>query len=351
MFKTKIVIIAALSLLAASCSIFAPSTGGILKTANGGVDWQVSNKLKNSETTISGLSVSKLAYSPQGTDVIFASAYNGGIYKSNDGGGSWEEVLGKIPVYDFAIHPADDQTVYAVGALDGRGRALVTHDGGKSWTEIFSAAESSTVVRTIALNPANPQEVVIGMSSGSVILSRDGGSNWSLVQTYNDRINRILWRLEGVYVVVRGTGVFASRDNGSSFQQITANMNSAGNIAGNNIFGDNISTFNQLAISDNNTSTMYVTTNLGLYRTGNGGASWHFVGMPLRQDDLAPQAVSIAPSSDQVVYVSARSNIYKTSDGGASWVTSDTGVNNLINVILINPDLPQNALAGVYLSE
>lgn len=348
--KTKIIIVIALSLLAASCSLFAPATGGIFKTANGGIDWQVSNKLKNSESTLSNLSVSKMAFSPHGADIVYAGAYNGGIYKSSDGGGSWEEALGQIPIFDFVIHPDDDQTIYAAGAFDDHGRVLVTHDGGKSWTEIFSAAETSTVVRTVALNPANPQEVLIGTSAGAVIISHDGGTNWQLVQNYNDRINRIIWRYEGVYVVVRGTGVFASRDGGNSFQQITANLNSSGNTRGVNIFGSSIGTYNQLAVSESNPNLIYLSTNQGLYRSENGGGSWQFVNLPLRQNDLAPHAIAIAPGSDQVIYVSAKSNIYKSSDGGLSWVSSDTGTNNLVNALLISPDLPQVAFAGIYLN-
>src|SRR5687767_14637419 len=105
MSKTNIIVIAALSLLAVSCNLFAPATGGILRTANGGIDWQASNRIKNSENTITGLSISRLDFSPQGTDIVYASSYTGGMYKSTDGGGTWEEVLGQISIFDFAIHP------------------------------------------------------------------------------------------------------------------------------------------------------------------------------------------------------------------------------------------------------
>ncbi len=348
--KTKIIILATIALLGASCNVFQPASGGILKTANGGIDWQVTGKFKEADTPINTLSISKLSFNPQG-DTIFAGTYNAGLYKSNDGGRIWEEVLGKIPVIDFAINPSDTNTIYAVGTLENRARALVTHDNGKSWTEIFSAAETNTAARAVALNPNNPAEILIGLSNGAIIKSIDGGTSWQLVQNYNDRINQIIWRDQSVYVVVRSTGIFKSIDGGFSFAQTTSGINSAGNTQGLSIFGSNVSSYNQLAISNSNPNILYATTNLGLYRSINAGNSWQFVRMPLKQSENAPQAVAIAPSTELAVYVSARSNIYKTSDGGQSWVSSDTGTNNLINALLVSPDLPQVAFAGVYLSQ
>lgn len=348
MKKSILLIICLLSLTAASCDLFPQKTSGILKTSNGGVDWQASNNLKDNTGTISSLSISRLAFDPQATDVLFASSFNAGLYKSGDGGATWEQILGQIPVVDFVVHPTDSQTIYAAGFFEERGRALVTKDGGKSWNAIYTAATTNSAVRAIALNPNSTQEVAIGLLSGELIRSSDGGATWRLAQSYNDRINRIIWNNDGLYVLVKGTGVSKSTDGGSNFQLITSSLQSAGNTSTLSIFGNSITSYNQIAISANNSGLMYLTTNLGLYRSQNGGLSWQFVSMPLRQQSLAPTAVAIAPSSDNVVYVSANSIIYKTTDSGNTWSSSDTKTNGLVNALLVNPDLPQAAYAGVF---
>jgi photosystem II stability/assembly factor-like uncharacterized protein len=201
----------------------------------------------------------------------------------------------------------------------------------------------------VALNPTNPQQVAIGMSQGELIMSNDSGATWRLVQSYNDRINKITWNNNGLYVLVRGAGIYRSVDGGNSFQLITAGLQSSGNISNLSIFGNTISNFNQMAVSQNNASTIYLTTNLGLYRSFDAGSTWGFVSMPLRQSDLSPVAVAIAPSSDNVIYVSVNSNIYKTVDAGNTWSISDTQTHNSINALLVDPALPQVAYAGVFL--
>lgn len=349
MKKFLIIAIAALSLTAASCSLFGTPVAGVLKTSNGGVDWQASNTLKDGTGSIAGLSISKLAFDPQATEILYASSYNAGIYKSIDGAANWEQILGQIPVIDFAIHPFDSKTIYAAGYFEERGRALVTRDAGKSWNAIYTAATNNSAVRAVALNPNNPEQVAIGMSQGELILSNDAGATWRLAQSYNDRINKIIWNNNGLYVVVKGTGIFKSTDEGNTFQLITAGLQSAGNTSTLSIFGSTIASYNQLAISPSNSETMYVTTNLGLYRSFNGGISWQFVTMPLRQSSLAPTAIAIANSSDNVIYVSAGDIIYKTADSGSAWSAADTQTGgNLINTLLVDPEVPQAAYAGVF---
>lgn len=354
MRKYILITICAVSLLSASCDLFGVPTAGVYKTSNGGVDWQATNVLKTvvdgktTMGTISALGISKLAYDPQKSDVVYAGAYNAGLYKTTDGAATWEQILGQIPVIDFAINPNDDQMIYAAGSFEERGRALLTHDGGKSWNAIYTAATTNSAVRAIAINPFSPEQVVIGMSQGELIMSMDAGATWRLVQSYNDRVNQIVWNNSGIYVVVKGTGLFKSSDGGNTYQLITANLQSAGNTSTLSIFGSSISSFNQLAISESNTQVMYLTTNLGLYRSGDGGNSWQFVTMPLRQSAVSPTAVAVARSSDNVVYVSAGSIIYKTVDSGSSWSTADTRTGNLVISLLIDPNLPQAAYAGIY---
>lgn len=356
MKKYIIVTICAISLLSASCDLFGKPTAGVYKTSNGGVDWQATNVFKSTNTNagatssvnIAALGISRLAYSPQKEDTVYAGAFNAGLYKSTDGAATWEQILGQIPVIDFAINPNDDQMIYAAGSFEDRGRALLTHDGGKSWNAIYTSATTNSSVRAIALNPSSPEQVVIGLSQGELIMSNDAGATWRLIQSYNDRVNQIVWNYDGIYAVVKGTGVFKSSDGGNSFQLITANLQSSGNTSTLSIFGSSISSFNQLAISQNNTQRMFLTTNLGLYESNNGGTSWTFITMPLRQSSISPTAVAIARSSDNIVYVSAGSVIYKTTDSGSNWSTSDTQTNNLVNSLIVDPNLPQAAYAGIY---
>lgn len=348
-----ILIVGLLALLSASCSPFDPGVpSGVIKTANGGADWQFANKVTEPAAgTLGGLSISKLVIDPTRTDRVFVSTYDDGVFVSEDTGNSWKRILSRFTVYDFVIHPASADIIYAAGIFDERVRVLATRDGGKSWVEVFNEATTNNPVRSIALNPANPNEIVIGLASGAVIKSEDSGNNWRLLQNYGDRINRIRWQ-ESLYVLTRTKGLYQSSDGGASFRNITNSILPSNNFlshaSGLLISPAGVANFNQVAISTLSPSTIYLTTSSGLYRTFNGGDSWSFVPLPSQQQQLEAMALALAPSTDNVIYTSLGSTIYKTSDGGNSWQAQDTQTNGLINTITVHPELPQQAYAGIY---
>lgn len=344
------VLIAVLSivLLAASCNVRSEAKVGIVKTANGGVDWQPANKVVGSDQTLLARSISQLKFNPS-EDKIYASSFTGGLYYSEDGAESWNGFLGGIPIYDFVFNPYDENIIYASSYLSDRGRLLVSKDAGKSWNEIYSDANTKNPVRAVALNPNNPDEILIGLGKGALIKSDDNGASWHLLQNYNDRINRIVWENNDLYVIVKGTGVFKSNDNGTSFSQITRNLKvpRSDNNKQTFSFRGSINDYRQLAIDPSDSNHLLITTNRGLFESSDSGNSWEYVELPFRSQDVSPFAVAFADSSETVVYVSIGSVILKSIDGGSNWSSSDTKTNGLVSSILVSPDLPQLTFAGV----
>lgn len=344
--KKIFLVILAITLMAISCTKEDVKVG-IVKTSNGGVDWQSANKIKDTEKTLLERSISRLSYNNAG-DKVYASSYEGGLYFTDDAGENWSEALGNVPLYDFTFHPYDDQIIYAASYMDARGRLLVTRDGGKSWTEIYSDAGEKNPVRAVALNPSNPSEVIIGMGKGALIMSNDEGNNWRLLQNYNDRISRIVWTSTDLFVVVDSTGVFRSSDGGNSSRQITRSLSRLINRSQMSFFGaGGVNEYHQVAVSSSDSNLLYLSTNKGLFRSSNGGDSWRYVSMPVRVEDAKTFAVSISPQNDSVLYASAGSVIFKSLDGGESWSSSDTGTNGLVTSILINPNQSMLVFAGV----
>lgn len=344
--KKVFLAIIALSWLAASCSFGSSAKVGIIKTANGGVDWQSANKIVNADKTLLERSISQMHYNGAG-DKIYASSYSGGLYSSDDAGENWTEVLGNIPLYDFVFDPYDDQIIYAAAYLSGKGRVFVTRDGTKSWTEIYSDAGDGNPVRAIGINPNNSSDLLIGTGKGSLIRSYDSGESWELAESLSDRINRIYWTENGLYVVAQKKGLYRSETGGSNFDHLTAKLRTPARE--NNFFsyGGRPSDYRQLAINPNDSENLFITTNRGLYRSDNGGRTWNYATMPFRQQDASPFAIAFASSGEEVIYASSGSVILKSVDGGNSWTSSDTGTNGLVTSILVSRNLPQLAFAGV----
>ncbi len=347
---TKLTIaLLSIALLAASCNVASTKQVGIVKTANGGVDWQPANKITGTDQTLLQTSISLMKFNPSGTR-MYASSYSGGLYYSEDAGENWNGYLPGIPVYDFVFNPNDENVIYASVYLSGRGRLLASRDGGKSWNEIYSDVNSKNPVRAVAVNPNNTDEILIGLARGGLIKSEDNGQSWHLLQNYNDRVNKIVWENNDLYVIVKGTGVFKSTDSGASFAQVTRNLRVPSTTNNNRSFSylsTSINDYRQMAIDPNNSDHLLVTTNRGLFESFDAAASWTYIDLPFRRQDTMPFAVAIADSSDMVMYVSIGSVILKSIDGGSNWSSSDTKTNGLVSTLLISPDLPQLAFAGV----
>lgn len=344
--KKVFLAILALSWIAASCSFNNSTRVGIVKTANGGVDWQSANKIVNADKSLLERSISQMRYNGAG-DKIYASSYSGGMYTSDDAAENWTEVLRDIPLYDFVFDPYDDQVIYAAAYLSGKGRVFVTRDGTKSWTEVYSDAADGNPVRAIGLNPSNPSEILIGTGKGSLIRSTDSGASWELVENFNDRINRIYWTDNGLYVVAQKKGLYRSETGGSNFEHLTSKLRTPSRENEFFTYGGRPTDYRQLAINPNDSDNLLITTNRGLFRSNNGGRSWSYATMPFRQQDASPFAIAFASSSDEVIYVSSGEVILKSTDGGDNWTSSDTGTNGLVTSILVSSNLPQIAFAGV----
>jgi photosystem II stability/assembly factor-like uncharacterized protein len=187
-------------------------TGGLFKTGNNGVTFDpVFDKQ-------SVLSIGAVAIAPSDSDVVWvgtgeandrnSSEWGDGVYRSNDGGGTWTNVGLKDSrsIARIVVHPTKPEVAYvaAMGNLwkDGGERGLYkTIDGGKNWKLVLHAPapnDARTGCGDVALDPANPEIVYAalyarqrtpwsfaygvtatnGQDVGGIFKSNDGGATW-----------------------------------------------------------------------------------------------------------------------------------------------------------------------------
>jgi photosystem II stability/assembly factor-like uncharacterized protein len=142
------------------------AAGGIFKTTNGGNTWQaIFDEQPNP-------SIGDLALSPSNPSILYvgtgepnnrqSSSWGNGVYKSMDGGATWKHLGldGTHHIGRIVVHPTDPNTVYvaAQGDLWGpnpdRG-VYRTTDGGTSWTKTLYINED-TGASDIAIDPQSP---------------------------------------------------------------------------------------------------------------------------------------------------------------------------------------------------
>jgi len=179
---------------------------GLYKTVDGGKTWQ--KVLDISENT----GISEVVLDPRDPDVLIASAYqrrrhvwtviNGGpesgLHKSTDGGKTWRKLATGLPTGDvgrigIAMSPVNPDVVYAiVEAADGGGTYRST-DGGETWAKRSPyTSGSGQYYQEIVADPVNADRLY--SMDTYMKVSSDGGATWSAVPETTKHIdNHVLW--------------------------------------------------------------------------------------------------------------------------------------------------------------
>ena len=153
--------------------------GGVFKSTNGGGNWSPVN------TGLTDIKVHALAIDPVTPTTLYAGTdnlpeTNGGVFKSTNGGGNWSAVNTGLYVYSqiltLVIDPTTPDILY-VGTGIGDGLSKSTN-GGSTWSAA-TAGLSGMGVESLAIDPAMPSTLYAGTYDGGVFKSTNGGGNWS----------------------------------------------------------------------------------------------------------------------------------------------------------------------------
>ena len=272
--------------------------GNLLRTLYSGRTWR-------RRTAVPGTAVTAAASKVAPRDVVFvtgdlgfAVTSAGTMFRTRDGGGTWEPVLAAGAALD-ALSFADAATGYAVGA---RSTLLRTTDGGRTW----SARPVPVVAELTSIHCAVLTCLATTSRGDQVLRSADGGNTWSSVVPATERLVAAAPATpsRAVAVGIDGT-VVLSDDGGALFSRIGGRVEGA---------------FDRLQATSGGTAYAYGRSG-SLARTTNGGRSW---------DDLG------AATSDAVVSVSfprpetgfaldAVGELLRTDNAGLSWRILNTG--------------------------
>src|SRR6266481_3912910 len=118
--------------------------------------------------------ITAIAVAPTNPATIYAGAY--GVYRSTDGGATWSSASAGITdafVADIVVDPTDPATVYVATSSDG---VLRTTDGGQTWA---SLGLTTLQVRTVAVDPTDPARLYVATyNGGGIFASLDDGATW-----------------------------------------------------------------------------------------------------------------------------------------------------------------------------
>jgi photosystem II stability/assembly factor-like uncharacterized protein len=218
---------------------------GVWKSTDAGKTWQYMG-LKETQY------ISRVVIHPTNPDIVYVGALGHvfgpnserGVYRTKDGGKTWEKVLFRndsTGVADLVMDPSNPNVLYAGFWQAGRKPWLLvsggegsglwkTTDGGDHWTEITRRPGLPPGIWGdigIAISPAKPSRVwaLIEADSGGVYRSDDGGETWKFLN--GDRnLRQRAWYFSKIFADPKDTNViyganvggYVSRDGGKTFQ-------------------------------------------------------------------------------------------------------------------------------------
>jgi photosystem II stability/assembly factor-like uncharacterized protein len=235
---------------------FGATGGGVWKTTDGGLSWTpVSDKAFRTS------SVGAIAIAPSNPDVVYAGMgetelrgniiQGDGIYRTADGGKTWASLgLEKTQaIARIRVHPSNPDLVYVAalgnpyGPNPERG-VFRSKDGGKSWERVLYRDERTGAV-DLAMDPNDPNVLYAALwevfrtpyslSSGGpgsgLFKSTDGGTTWTEL-TKNAGLPAPLWGKTGItvsgadshrlYAIIEAKdgGIFMSDDAGATWTRV-----------------------------------------------------------------------------------------------------------------------------------
>ncbi|MFZ1814988.1 MAG: exo-alpha-sialidase [Rhizobiaceae bacterium] len=184
------------------------SSAGVFATEDGGKTWERRNRLANGEVCDhhdhpaaprdgqTGLCVHNIARAcSKGSDLLYQQNHHG-VFRSGDGGRSWQDITEGLPStfgFPIAVHPHDPDTIWVIplnGDSQGRYPPLASaavwrsRDGGSNWQPMRNGLPQKncyfTVLRqAMATDRAERAGIYFGTNTGSVFASDDNGDSWN----------------------------------------------------------------------------------------------------------------------------------------------------------------------------
>lgn len=270
---------------------------GIYLSKDGGATWE-NMGLKGSEH------ISKIIIHPKNSNIILVAAqgplWNSGgergLYKTTDGGKTWNKALGDeewVGVTDILIDPRNPDVLYAatwerhrnVAAYVGGGPGTAIYksdDGGKNWEKLSNGLPKSDMGKIgLAISPQDPDVVYAAIEldrrTGGVYRSADRGASWKKMSNavsgatgphYYQELVASPHKFDRIYLI--DVRIQVSEDGGKTFTRMSEKHKHSDNHA--------------LVFRDNDPNYLLVGTDGGIYESFDLAQNWRYVSnLPVTQ--------------------------------------------------------------------
>ena len=250
---------------------------------------------------------------PERPNVVVAATLHGLFYRSIDGGKSWENLFFPAQfagvLHALEIDPRFPGVWYA--GIESQNSAIAgvykTNDGGRTWEALPGIR--GRAVWSLATWPGQPDLVGAGTDEG-VFISPDAGATWKRISPQSNRDLRPVVSL--AFHPTAGGTIYAgtthlpwrTQDGGARWESIHSGM-----IDDSDVFS--------IAVDARSPATVFASACSGVYRSRNGGSSWTRLGTP--GGAFRTYLVTPDPRHPGLVFAGTSGGLLRSADGGGVW--------------------------------
>jgi len=368
------------------------SSGAIYKSVDGGLSWWKTGFDASNEFDYT---VVDIDIDPQNHDVIWAATssfgyggFGGTLYRSANGGETWEEIFSLTPsgsaYLTVAVKPNDSNTVFT-----GSGFGIIKHYfDGTQWQFVWPVIEESRLVQDISFDPQDPEVLYavwrnpwFGDFLPKVARSTNGGIDWEIYTVDYEFLTLAVHpaNSELIFGGELNLGVFKSQDHGQTWAPINNGINAvivydvaidpndATHILAGTISGvyekEGVEAWSRLLPYSTRSLQFHRTDSLTFYagidgwlaKTTDGGQGWTYSNM-LADGYNYVSDIAIDPINLDTVFIAVNGysdygEIHKSTDGGDTFGKVLDGENQSgekygFNAVATDPSDPQHVFAG-----
>jgi len=288
---------------------------GVFKTTNSAQTWYAIN---NGLNTTESKQIISLTICSSDPEILYVGTNKAEIYKSIDGGKSWKlsnqgikpGIVFYTQVFSINIDPTNSSIIYAATSTG----IYKSTNGGNSWNRIGSnkTGLSNSFNKCIAIDYKN-HFVLYATSQKGVFKSTNQGKSWFTTGPKDEYVHFVTIHPIKHNIIYIGTskGLFISSDSGENWVKTGLKSKTSG------IFPS----VKSIVINPNAPQVIYVGSNLGIFKSTNRGETWK--AMKPKKMILLWSSNDLAIDFAEPVIIYSAANGFKDKPGGFVWSWTD----------------------------
>lgn len=345
---------------------FGATGGGVWKTNDGGQSW------KAVSDGFFGGSIGAIAVAPSDPNIVYVGtgektvrgnvSPGAGMWKSADAGKTWTHIGldDSQQIARVRVHPVNAELVYvaamghAFGPNDMRG-VYRSRDGGKTWERTLFVNRDAGAV-DLVMDPSNPRILYAatwryrrgayffesGGEGSGLWKSTDGGDSWKELSSNKGMPKGTLGIIgvsvspsnpQNVYAIVEAKegGVFRSRDGGDTWAKTSELAD----------LRQRAWYFSRIYADPKDEDVAYL-VNVRFHKTKDGGKTWRTISTPHGDN----HDLWVAPNDPNRMIEANDGGVNVTIDGGATWTKQDNQPTAQIYRVSVDTDFPYRLLGA-----